>query len=260
VAETHFRNHIEEALADPLARFGGVGDYTDSLSPSNRKLLEKAFIDGTLYDTPEAMIQSAGNEYANRFVELVSGTEGKWDWMLQGHHKLDYKVPHKDGTHTVRTTDHDIADALGVPYLGQTGTKIPQALISYRLGSPRRGVKRPVLRVYAAHGQKGGDSWANPLSQLDKMTRTFNAHIYIIAHHHRLVGGRTVKLNEEVEATTRLRATDSVIVSAGSFMRSYMPDVVTYAEDGMLSPLAIGAPMIAIRSHGDGTFKMRTTT
>lgn len=258
VADKQFRSHILEAIDDPLARFFGGGDYTDSISPSNRRHLKAAFIKGELYDTPEEMLAESGRGHAREFLKLVDGTIGKWDFLLKGHHLNEYRVPNENGTWTIRTTDHDIADALGCPYLGEPGEKIGQALISYRFPPPRKGVKRPVMRMLAMHGQNGGGSWAGPLNQLEAMAKAFNAHVYYVAHHHKLLAGGLVKLHEEPEANTRLISTDSRVVAGGSWLRGYIPDDVTYAEDGVMPPLATGAPIIYVKSLGHGQFKIRT--
>lgn len=257
LADRQFRQHVEEGIADPLGRFFGGGDYSDSLSPSNRKVLKAAFIKGELYDTPQRMYEEAGKRHAAEFLRLVRGSEGRWDFLLKGHHLNEYQVQQPDGTYVLRTTDHDIADALGTVYLGEPGEAIGQALISYRFPARSKGRKRPVFRVYAVHGQNGGGGWASPLTQLERMSRAFNAHLYYIAHHHKLVAGATVKLHENPDADTRLLATESRVVSGGSWLRGYMPDVVTYAEDGLMPPLAIGAPVVYVKSVGDGTFRTR---
>jgi hypothetical protein len=257
VAKEEFREYIEEAIADPFARFIGIGDYTDSISPSNRKILNVNFAKGELYDTPREMFDDAARRYADEFLDLVRGTEGRWDFLLKGHHLHEYIVRQADGTHSLRTTDHDIADALGAPYLGEPGQTIGSAMVKYRLPASHKGGKRPVLKVYAVHGQGGGGSWAAPFNQLERMMRAFTAHVYIVAHHHKDGAVAAAKLDEDAKAPTKLKATDARLVSAGSWMRSYMPDVVTYAEDGMLVPLAVGAPIIYATPGTRRTFKIR---
>ncbi len=258
VAERYFREYIEDALADPLARFVGVGDYTDSMSPSNRKHLNVAFEKGDLYDTPRAMIESKQMEYADRFLHLVRGTEGKWDFLLKGHHLGEYVVSDPEtGKRTLTTTDHHIAEALGAPYLGEPGQTIGSAMVSYRFPPTHKGGRRPILRMYAVHGQGGGGTFAGPLNQLEKMMRAFNAHIYLVGHHHKAVAAAATKLNEAVGEETHLLATDARMVSAGSWMRGYMPNEVTYAEDGLMVPLAVGGVHITAKSLPKREFRIR---
>jgi hypothetical protein len=256
VADKEFRAHIEEALEDPLARFIGLGDYTDSVSPSNQATLDAAFARGELYDTVGRMLESAAGAHKDEFLRLVAGTEGRWDALLRGHHTYKYGVKQENGGTLLRNTDMDIAEAVGAPYLGGTSKDLGMAMLSYVFPGKKKG---NVLRVFVWHGQGGGQSFASPLNQLERMARQHPAHIYIVAHHHKLVAGRYVRLNQDINATTKLRATDSAIVAAGSWLRGFMPDDVTYAEDAGYAPLAIGAPSISARTRGDGTFRVRVT-
>jgi hypothetical protein len=111
--------------------------------------------------------------------------------------------------------------------------------------------------MYAVHGQGGGGSLATPFTQLEKMARAFNAHIYYTAHHHKGGAVPIVKLHEEATAETSLKATDARLVAGGAWMKGYLPNEVTYAEDGLMVPLAIGAPIIHVRARPNGTFRIR---
>lgn len=237
-----FQGYIDDAMADPLARFVGVGDYTDGISPSNRKVLAVSFRKGELYDTLHEAIDDAGRRQAREFMDIVAPTKGKWDFLQEGHHYWEYTV---NGTY--RTTDSDIADFLECPNLGAGS-----AMVSYQFktGAP--------LRMYVRHGEGSGQSFAAPLNQLERQMRAFNAHIYLIAHHHKLVAAAAVKLDEAPEAETMLAATDARLVAAGSWLRGFIPNENTYAEEGMLVPLATGAPIIYATHRKNGTFKVRT--
>lgn len=234
----------------------GFGSHnTDGVSPSNRKLLNTAFVRGELYDTAADMLDEAAFNQAHRFLDLVDGTEGRWDYLLGGHHVWTFKDV---ATYGYPTTDHYIADRLGAPYLGQTGGQIESAVVTYRFPAPK-GKPRPEFRVYAVHGQGGGSTWAGPFNQLERMTRGFVADLYLVAHHHRLGAVASVKLEENPRASTRLSATDSRLVACGSWLRGYLPGEVTYAEDGLMVPLALGAPVIEVRPGTSRRWKVRVT-
>lgn len=238
-----FQAHIDDALADPLARFCGVGDYTDGVSPSNRKYLLTGFVRGDLYDTAKDMLDDSGKRQANEFLDIVRPTRGKWDFLQQGHHYWEYA---QDGR--IRTTDDDIAEALRCPNLGNE-----TAIISYQFKSGRP------LRMFVTHGQGSGESFAAPINQLEKQMRAFTADIYLMGHHHKLVAAGAVKLDESPEADTMLAATDARLVAAGSWLRGFLPGESTYAEEGMMVPLVTGAPIINATRRKDGTYKVRVT-
>lgn len=237
-ADLHgFRKWVKEARADPLARFVGVGDYVDGLSPSNRKNLLAAFVKGDLYDTAREMLNDSAIRQVQHFQKLIGGTEGKWDAVAAGHHFWEWTA---DGH--VYNTDMMIADLVGAPYTPEGES----AVITYKF---RNG---QTFRLWMRHGENGGGSFAGPINQLEKMMRAFTADAYLIGHHHKLVGARAVKLSERPGHPTELLATDSVLVCAGSWMRGYMPGMSTYAEAAMMVPLATGAPVIRARAKKDG--------
>ena len=113
------------------------------------------------------------------------------------------------------------------------------------------------MRMYAVHGQGGGSTWASPLNQLEKMMRAFNVHVYFTGHHHKSLAAAATKLDADVNHPTQLRATDARIFAGGSWLRGYLPNETTYAEDGLMVPLAVGAPVLRVRRKNDGTFRLR---
>jgi len=237
-----FQEYVDEAMTDPVARFVGVGDYTDGVSPSNRKMLLSAFKRGDLYDTANEMLTEAAYSQVQTFLDIIKPTRGRWDFIVSGHHYWEHA---KDGR--IVTTDDSIADYLGCVNIGAES-----GVVQYQWKGPARP-----LRMWVRHGEGSGQSFAAPLNQLERQMRGFNADIYLIGHHHKLVAAGAVKLDEAPEAETHLAATDARLVAAGSWMRGFMPNETTYAEAGMMVPLATGAPIIYASPRKDGTFKVR---
>jgi len=256
-----FARYVEESARDEEGMFFGAGDYTDGISPSNRRTLAVAYENGGIYDTLQEMIDDAAHKQTQDFIDIMGPAAGRVPFWLKGHHLYRYKERQFDGTYLVRTTDHDIARALGGVYLGDSEERMSQVLVSFVFPKVKRNRPNPVLTMYAMHGQSSGGhghTYTTPLSVLQRMTATFNADIYFTAHYHKVVAARHVKLHQDPNAKTRLDATDSLLVSGGSWMKSYMPDEVTYAEDGVMSPLAIGTVTMDIKVREDGTFSLRS--
>jgi len=251
-----FREHVQYALTQPNPRFIGVGDYTDPVSPSNRKLLRAAFVKGELYDSFEDLVREGMQNRVDEFVQLMDGTQGKVDAVLTGHHYYTY-TENRGGKWVLRTTDEDIADQLYADFFGAPDEKQPSMTITYRFPSAVAGEDKPELKVYLRHGQGGGDSFATPLNQLEKQMRGHEADVYIIAHHHKLVAGKAVKLEENPDSKTLLKATDGLLLASGSWMRGFLRDKVTYAEDGQMVPLAVGAPVVRVHRREDNTFRVK---
>lgn len=251
--------YIREAAEDPIGRVIGLGDFGDGISPSNRKLLAVAHREHKVYDTFMDFVRHGADEQTKQICELLFPLVGKVDWMLQGHHNFEYTSKRKDGTHYLRTTDHDIADFLGCRYYGEPGDDMAQVLASYFFPPHKAGAPRAEFRMFAMHGQGGSATFAGPLTSLEKQMRAHNAHLYATAHHHKLLAAAAVKLEGDPEHETKLRATDSRLVSAGSWLKGFLPEETTYAEAAGYVPLALGAPVVHVRRRDDGTFRVRVT-
>lgn len=205
------------------------------------------------------MLKHGADEQTRLICSLLMPLVGKLDFSLMGHHNFDYVVRRPDGTHSIRTTDHDIADFLGCRYYGEPGEDMPMLLASYYFPRTKVDGPRPEFRMFAMHGSSGGATLAGPLNSLEKQMRAHNAHVYITAHHHKLVAAAAVKLEGDPSHETKLRATDSRLVGAGSWLKGFLADETTYAEAAGYSPLALGAPIIDVTRRDDGTFRTRVT-
>lgn len=230
-------------MADPLARFVGVGDYTDGVSPSNRKHLMAAYIKGELYDTAQEMMADAARAQVQTFIDIIRPTRGRWDFLLEGHHYYKYQQGRE-----LRTTDQDIAEWLGCPHLGDG-----EALVTYNF-------KDDPLHMYATHGQSksASGSLAAALNQLERQMREHTCHIYLTGHFHTIVTARASKLRPHPKDDWA--SSDSVLVCGGSWMHSRVKGKTSYAEAGLMVPLAVGAPMIWARKHRGGRFELHTWT
>lgn len=216
----------------------GFGAHnTDGLSPSNRAAIKSATNSGNWYDVGERMLLEAATRQADRFIKLALPAAGKYDAFLKGHHFYEYKKI--EGGKTILTsTDIDIAEALGAPYLDDTSDKKQMAMITYK------GTRGRQLRVLALHGEGSGSTLASPLSRLTRLMASFQADVYMIAHHHKVFATRVPVLRSDGSRSTHLAHRDALLVACGSWMRGYVEDETTYAEAGIMAPLAIGAPII----------------
>lgn len=257
-ADRAYREYVRECAEDPVGMAFGGGDYTDGISPSNRKLLSAAYVRGEVYDTFMDMMKAGSDEQVAEFVRLTQPLAGKVPFWLKGHHMFQYVVRQRDGTHVLRTSDHDIADKLGGKFLGEPGPDKGSAMVTFRFPPARAGGTRPELKMYAMHGEGSGKTLSGPLNALETQMRGQTADIFFTAHHHKLVAARGAKLREDLnEPDTKLRATDSVLVGGGSWLRGFLLNETTYAEDGQMVPLALGAPIIRIKRQDDSSFRVR---
>lgn len=222
------REWIRYTQSFPNPRYVGLGDYIDLGSPSNRTNLIAQLKKGTLYDSVSDALDLAAEEYYGELRSVLEPTKGQWDALVSGHHYWEYP----DGT----TTDTRLADYLGCEHIDGA------AYVVYKFAA-RRGVQ-PVCRLWMAHGNTGGKSIGLPLSQLEHVSTGFDADLYLIGHHHKLIATKLDKLAYTEEG---LQYKEVLLASTGSWMKGYLEGgKKTYVEAGLMKPAALGAPHITV--------------
>lgn len=226
----------QEAQGHPPIYFLGMGDYVDTLSPSNRA----AWAATRLYDSAREAMEAATTDLEQQFLDIVAGTEGRWLGILQGHHFFQ----HEDGS----TSDTRIAHSLGAPFLGTCGVVI---------------LKFPAQRclIWCHHGAGGGISPMSPINKLLPVMNAFEADIYLIGHHTKKPVLKMPKLYVSEAEPYELFVKNKVLAGTGGFTLGYAQGSRNlagnpeggYVERGMLTPTALGSILVKIRpAHEDG--------
>ena len=225
------KSHIQYGL-DRGAFFYGTGDYTDFLSPSNRRYLKNA----GLYDTATELIERWHREHLEQLKDILRPTIGMWMGLHEGHHYFEYG----DGT----TSDTDLCQFLQAPFLGTA------AVTRLRFKDESKHVTDCL--IWGHHGEGGG---MDPLRKLMSVAPGFpQVDIFIQGHNTQIdvrpkdtiwFYGDTGKL--------RMREKTQMFVAAGGFMKGYTQGSRTagraagsYVEHGMMRPTAIGGPVIEV--------------
>lgn len=207
------------------AYYLGTGDYSDFLSPSNRKALK---VSG-LYDTATDLIESWHDEWLGRLQEVLKPTAGRWLTMVEGHHYYAYS----DGT----TTDTRLANCLGAPFGGTSSV--------VRLTFQDSNRHSAAYNIFVTHGEGRGFGHLRRLAPGFPGVDMF-------------VQGHNCELSDEVlsciefygrPGQLKMRERDQRLVLAGGFMRGYAAGSRlgrsgrasgSYVEQRGLRPLAIG--------------------
>ncbi len=236
-AKDQLKRHIDECLKLD-AYFVGVGDYIDMLSPSNRSRLNAA----GLYDTAmEIMWEKAMDLMTEVYEKFLKPTTGRWLAVAEGHHLYE---------HGGETTDEKLCEMLKAPFIGTS------AFVHNKAHD---------FTIYMHHGNGGG---VLPGSGLNKMYHVAGglqgADIYLMGHNTKLT---TARLSRPFprwgakKADHRLEHRDVFLVNCGGFSKSnvvgHRSAGITrgdYAEQGMMTPSPLTAPIITV----DLTCKDRT--
>jgi hypothetical protein len=232
------------------AYYLGMGDYTDFLSPSNRQRLAGAGI----YDTSmDAIDDKALDLVLELYQDYLKPTKGRWLGMLHGHHYAMLR--------TGETTDQRLCQLLDARFLGTSAFIRLQFQIFNAKGN---------VIIWAHHGCGGGQTAGAPLNKLQNAALGFDADIYVMGH---TTKAPAAPLNRVRPRWHGRSAPDLVhkkvlLVNSGGFNKSNVVGhkqgrvpMGTYAEQGMMNPAHLGAPIIRIepriKDTGDHSTKNR---
>jgi hypothetical protein len=228
----HVKRHIERVMKrDADTWFIGMGDYIDFLSPSNRNRLRGA----ALYDTADAVVEEKAHELVEEVYEkLLKPTKGRWLGLLEGHHFYEC-----GGS----TSDMWLCEMLDAPFLGTSCfVKLqPSGVV-----------------IWAHHGLGGG---ILPTSGINKLYHTSaglsGADVYLMGHNTKM-GAQRLSRPAPNEEHTDLTHRDVLLVNTGGFSKSTIVGHThgrihrgDYAEQAMLTPSPLCAPLVYIDGKGD---------
>jgi hypothetical protein len=229
------KRHIERCL-EMDALFIGMGDYIDFMSPSNRQRMRAA----ALYDTAEDVIDDKAMDLVQDiFDKALRPTKGRWLGLLEGHHFSTLK--------TGETTDQRLCQMLGARFLGTTALVRLQVVTNGTVGN---------VVFWAHHGTGGGQKLAAPLNKLENLTPYWQGVDVFLQGH--TTKSPAVPMNTVIPRWHGHGAPDLVhkktyLVSTGGFSKAYQVGSMQgrvprgdYAEQRMLNPAVIGAPIIRI--------------
>lgn len=226
-AKDQLRAHIDHCLSLD-AWFVGMGDYIDTLSPSNRSRIQAA----GLYDTAMEVLWEKSCELMEEvFEEFLKPTVGRWLGLGEGHHFYE---------HAGETTDEKLCEKLKAPFFGTSAfIRIPAA----------------DLTLYSHHGLGGG---VLPGSGLNRLYHTASglqgADIYMIGHNTKLTTARLSRPYPRWDTKPpRLEHRDIWIINTGGFSKSNVVGHRSagikrgdYAEQAMMTPSPLTAPIITV--------------
>lgn len=248
--EKRFRQVIKWGVEND-AFWLGMGDFSDFGSPSNRSRLKSAIAEGGLYDSTIDALDAAAEEHLGWLMEMLEPTKGRWLGLLEGHHLWEFQ----DGT----TTDTRLANFLGCRFLGTAA----YVNVSFPV-APSMKKQAPSITLWCHHGRAGGKLLATPLNQLEQVVKGFDADVYLVGHHHKAVAGRMARIYPRFSRTGKhtLEHRDVYVACTGSFLKGWLEGQTrggkpsaTYAEKGMMNPLALGHIVVWARPrwNEDGT-------
>ena len=217
------------------ARIVGMGDYVDFESPSGRQ--RSAIKLGTGYDNEAKAFDRAAEQDIEDIYELLKPLENRFYGLIRGHHWCQFSGDRGSSVSI-------LAEKLGTDNIGDC------AMLELDFG---RGLK---AHIWAHHGTGSGMVATSAMTRLEHMSKTFFSDVYLIGHQTK----KGVSVVPWIwQDGKRTMGRNRYLVATGGFMQGYQTGSVdawgepagSYVEKRMLTPTALGAPLIMMRPMFD---------
>ena len=153
--------------------------YEDILSPSQQKKKAKELL----------------RPLAKRIIASVSGNH-------------EYRTKRESD----QDIAEDIAEALDIPYFPDS------VYIKLTFGKKNKNGKRQCYTIYAYHGSGGGSTLGNALNNIENLSKTIYADIYMAGHTHKKVAGKELFLMPDLQNNI-IREQEQLFVNAASWLK-----------------------------------------
>jgi len=155
------------------------------------------------------------------------------------------------------TTDQKLCEWLDAPFLGSTAF-IRLNFLDHARKEGKRSGGFP-FTLWVTHGNGGTGKIGAPLTKLENIATYWDADMFLMGHHTKEVVGAINRISAKWHPQGhKLVHRKIMLVGTGGFSKSYVEKSKegniprgSYVEQGLMSPAALGAPIIRIRPFRD---------
>lgn len=230
----HSESHWHAFLHDwATTRHGygiGMGDYHDWLRTHARMFLARYEDDDHSFKELDKYRHQEMAKFARNF-EKVSD-------RLIGIHVGNHHHAYQDGTND----SQELARLLDSTYLEHT------AITRLNFKIPDRPCFK-TLTMLSLHGEGvgGGSTAGGDINAMINKGTAWDVDIVILAHNHQKNAAQTVHLGVPTRGSLKLVERPRLFVRSGCFVKGFVKDCYTYAEQKLMKPTAIGHVKIDIQ-------------
>lgn len=229
---------VDEIRADPNARWIGMGDYVEWITPKDKRW-HAGGIDESIINM--ANLDRIGDAYVEKISTILRPIMDKCWAMGKGNHETAFEREH----HT--SLVQRILQECGAPGGLYTGW----AAIT-RILFEDESNHRSAVRVFHSHGWQAGRLSGAKVNQLDHLMGWIDGcRIYLQGHSHDNVVKKKTKLDTNPRFT-KLVAYNAYGAHTGSFLRTYQMGADGYGEQHGYPPVPIGPPTFELRHTATG--------
>lgn len=219
----------------------GLGDYNDTISPSERASIVSAKGGFGLHDTTLRELDKAAKKLTDRFARAIRNV--RFLGLCEGHHYMTFSGVADKALRGASTTEY-LCDLIDCPYLGTLGV----------IDLIFQGGKQ--LRLVATHGYGGARTAGARVIKRVRMAEVVSPSsdtVYLMGHDdEKMVKGSQLL---DFDDGGKFVSTKVAFVGTGSFQRAYHLGRSTgdYVEQLMLPPAQLGVSMIDVQMEKRGS-------
>jgi hypothetical protein len=229
---------IDTIRADADARWIGMGDYVEWITPKDKRW-HAGGIDQSIINM--ANLDRIGDAYVEKIATILRPIMDKCWAMGKGNHEGTFEREH----HTNLT--QRILQACDVTGDLYTGWAAITRIVFEDSASHRSSV-----RIFHSHGWQAGRLSGAKINQLDHLMGWIDGcRIYLQGHSHDRVVKTKTKLDTN-PSFTKLTAYDAFGAHTGSYLRTYQQDATGYGEEKGYPPVPIGPPTFTLTPTSEG--------
>lgn len=218
----------------------GLGDYNDTLSPSERASLVSAKGGYGMHETTLKEFDKLYERQTLGFSEVMQPWKGSIKMLLEGHHYSCYSGYYHNKPMKSKTTTEHLCALLGAVYGGQLG------ILDLQFGHGLR------LIVVATHGYGGARTPGARVIKRVRMNEVYEGDLYLMAHDNTkmAISDNVLKHLPNGKFVARKRTYCGV----GSFQKAYPDNEANggYVEAIMLPPSDLGAVITEVKVENRG--------
>lgn len=222
-------NDLTELAKKEPTYFIKMGDVFESMSTSERR----SYVGSDFHQSTKSRWE---NEYAKEIKTYVKQTKylvGRTIAVFGGNHFFTFS----DGT----TSDMALASMLKAPFIGCSGYIILNLKIDKHHSH--------ILKIFCYHGKGSGKRASSSLiAPEDALSYFRDADIVAMGHDHQAAAMHVSALecSNGMGGHWKIKDVDRIICRTGSYLRSYVPQVPSYAVDKMMRPSTLGYVRISV--------------
>ena len=218
----------------------GLGDYNDTLSPSERASMVSAKGGYGMHETTLKEFDKLYERQTLGFSEVMQPWRGSIAMLLEGHHYSCYSGYYHNKPMKSKTTTEHLCALLKAVYGGQLG------IIEANFGHGLR------LRIVATHGYGGARTPGARVIKRVRMNEVYEGDLYLMAH-----DNTKMAISDNVLSHTsggKFISRKRTYCGVGSFQKAYPDNQPSggYVEAIMLPPSDLGAVITEVRVENRG--------